>query len=48
MKHQEIIDITGAHIMSELGNKIIEELEDKDLTMEELIEKGLDNDDGNE
>lgn len=30
--------------MSKLGNKILEELEDKDLTMEELIEKGLDND----
>jgi hypothetical protein len=30
--------------MSKLGNKILEELEDKDLTMEELIEKGLDDD----
>lgn len=30
--------------MSKLGNKILEELEDKDLTMEELIEKGIDND----
>ena len=30
--------------MSKIGNKILEELEDKDLTMEELIEKGLDND----
>lgn len=34
--------------MSKLGNKILEEFEDKDLTMEELIEKGLDNDNGNE
>lgn len=30
--------------MSKIGNKILEELEDKDLTIEELIEKGLDND----
>ena len=30
--------------MSKLGNKILEELEDKDLTMEELMEKGLDDD----
>lgn len=30
--------------MSKIGNKILEELEDKDLTMEELIEKGLDDD----
>lgn len=30
--------------MSKLGSKILEELEDKDLTMEELIEKGLDDD----
>lgn len=48
MKHQENTNITGTHIMSKLGNKILEELEDKDLTMEELIEKGLDNDNGNE
>ena len=30
--------------MSKIGNKILEELEDKDLTMEELMEKGLDDD----
>lgn len=30
--------------MSKIGNRILEELEDKDLTMEELIEKGLDDD----
>jgi hypothetical protein len=30
--------------MSKLGSKILEELEDEDLTMEELIEKGLDDD----
>jgi hypothetical protein len=30
--------------MSKLGSKILEELEDEDLTMEELIKKGLDND----
>jgi hypothetical protein len=34
--------------MSKIGSKILEELEDKDLTMEELTEKGLDNDNGNE
>lgn len=34
--------------MSKIGSKILEELEEKDLTIEELTEKGLDDDNGNE
>mgnify|MGYP003314825458 CR=1 FL=1 len=31
--------------MSKIGSAVLEELESKDLTMEELIEKGLGNED---